>query len=71
VPDAENVLSEGSDKADNATSGSGKLLKFVAAQSYWIEIAWYMVINFVTCQLFLYHGFHWQQQPEEVQRFMW
>lgn len=71
VPDAENVLSESSDKANNATSGFGKLLRFVAAQSYWIEIAWYMVINFVTCRLFLYHGFHWQQQPREVQRFMW
>jgi len=71
VPDAENVLSESPATAESANSGFGKLLRLVAKQSYWIEIAWYMLINFITCRLFLYHEFNWQQQPEEVQRFMW
>ena len=37
----------------------------------WIETAWYLLINLVTCYVFLYKGFVWPQEPGKVQRFMW
>ena len=71
VPDAEKVLSEDPVNAADADGTVRKLLILVGAQSVWVEFAWYMLINFVTCRTFLYHGYQWQQQPKEVQRFMW
>jgi alpha-1,2-glucosyltransferase len=37
----------------------------------WIETVWYLLINLVTCYVFLYKGFVWPQEPGKVQRFMW
>ncbi|OAP59964.1 hypothetical protein AYL99_04966 [Fonsecaea erecta] len=47
------------------------LLETAAAHSAWLEIGWYMVVNAVTCYMFLYRGFEWSQEPGNVQRFMW
>lgn len=71
VPDAEDILSEDQATSNSSNDGPRKMLRLIARRSIWIEIAWYMLINFVTCQLFLYQGYEWQQQPGEVQRFMW
>lgn len=37
----------------------------------YLETAWFLVVNLVTCWMFLYRGFEWEQEPEAVQRFMW
>lgn len=37
----------------------------------WIEIMWYLLINLMTCGLFLEREFRWSQSPDEIQRFMW
>lgn len=37
----------------------------------WLETAWYLLINAVTCWIFLNKGFAWPQEPGKVQRFMW
>ena len=37
----------------------------------WLETAWFLIINAVTCYVFLYRGFEWSQEPGRVQRFMW
>lgn len=36
-----------------------------------LETAWFLIINVVTCSVFLYKGFEWPQEPGKVQRFMW
>ncbi|KIY00581.1 uncharacterized protein Z520_03244 [Fonsecaea multimorphosa CBS 102226] len=59
-----------SDKAAS-TSAIQSLLRTAAAHSAWLELAWYLVVNVVTCYLFLYRGFEWSQEPGNVQRFMW
>lgn len=46
-------------------------LRFLAAASPYLELAWYLIVNLVTCYVFLYHGFEWPQEPGRVQRFMW
>lgn len=71
LPDSEDVLSQDATAASGASNRVRRLLKSFAKQSVWIEIAWYMLINLITCRLFLYHGFEWQQEPDQVQRFMW
>lgn len=43
----------------------------VARAAVWIEIIWYMLINLVTCKLFLEREFRWAHSPDEIQRFMW
>ena len=48
-----------------------QVLQMAAANKLWIETGWYLLINAVTCYLFLYRGFEWSQEPEKVQRFMW
>ncbi|KAJ9636002.1 glucosyltransferase [Knufia peltigerae] len=48
-----------------------RLLRIAAAYSIWLELIWYMLINLVTCYVFLYKGFEWPQEPGNVQRFMW
>lgn len=47
------------------------VLQTAAAYSAWLELAWYVFVNLVTCYLFLYRGFEWPQEPGNVQRFMW
>jgi alpha-1,2-glucosyltransferase len=37
----------------------------------WLETAWFGVVNAGTMWLFLYRGFEWEQEPGNVQRFMW
>ncbi len=37
----------------------------------WLETAWFLLINLVTCYVFLYRGFTWPQEPGQTQRFMW
>jgi alpha-1,2-glucosyltransferase len=44
---------------------------WVISNRLWVEMAWYTLINFVTCYVFLYKGFEWPQEPGNVQRFMW
>jgi alpha-1,2-glucosyltransferase len=46
-------------------------LSWAASNRLWIETAWYLLINVVTCYVFLYKGFLWPQEPDKVQRFMW
>lgn len=36
-----------------------------------IETSWYLVINAVTCYMFLSKGFEWPQEPGKTQRFLW
>lgn len=40
-------------------------------QYKWLETAWFAVINLVTTYVFLYRGFSWENEPGNVQRFMW
>lgn len=42
-------------------------------QSYvlWTELAWFLLVNAVTCWLFLEKPFEWIQEPGRLQRFMW
>ena len=37
----------------------------------WLETAWFLAINSITCYIFIYRGFGWKQEPGKVQRFMW
>lgn len=37
----------------------------------YVETLWFVLVNAVTCYVFLYRGFAWPQEPEAVQRFMW
>ena len=71
VPDSDEVLSEDRAAAGTDNNSVKKLLDSVARHSVWVEAAWYMLINFITCRWFLYYGFGWHQQPGDVQRFMW
>ncbi|KAH8656226.1 DIE2/ALG10 family-domain-containing protein [Tricladium varicosporioides] len=43
----------------------------IGLHSMWVETAWYLLIDAVTCYIFLYKGFEWKQEPGNVQRFMW
>lgn len=36
-----------------------------------LELAWFAVLNYLTCRLFLHNSFTWPQEPGKVQRFMW
>jgi alpha-1,2-glucosyltransferase len=47
------------------------VLALVASHILWVELAWFLLVNYVTCWMFLYRGFEWVQEPEKVQRFMW
>ena len=47
------------------------ILRTAAAYSDWLELVWYVLVNLVTCYMFLYRGFEWPQEPGNVQRFMW
>jgi alpha-1,2-glucosyltransferase len=37
----------------------------------WMETVWFLLINLVTCYVFLNHPFEWAQEPGRKQRFMW
>jgi hypothetical protein len=37
----------------------------------WLETVWFGVVNAGTMWLFLHRGFEWEQEPGNVQRFMW
>jgi len=37
----------------------------------WLETLWFLFVNLATGYVFLYRGFEWQQEPGNVQRFMW
>lgn len=36
-----------------------------------LETVWFLAVNFALGYMFLYKGFAWQQEPGNVQRFMW
>jgi alpha-1,2-glucosyltransferase len=57
--------------ASISTSTLLTLLTTAAAYSTWLELLWYLLINLVTCYMFLYRGFEWPQEPGDTQRFMW
>ncbi len=48
-----------------------RVLKIASANRLWIETVWYLLVNIITCYVFLYRGFEWPQEPGKVQRFMW
>ena len=61
-----------SGKENNYRAGAlQQVLSVAAANRLWIETCWYLLINAVTCYVFLYRGFEWSQEPGRVQRFMW
>ena len=37
----------------------------------WAETIWFLIVNGVTCFVFLYRGYEWPQEPGKVQRFLW
>jgi alpha-1,2-glucosyltransferase len=37
----------------------------------WLETLWFLLVNAITCYLFLRRTFEWQQEPGRKQRFMW
>jgi alpha-1,2-glucosyltransferase len=37
----------------------------------WLETLWFLLINAITCYLFLQKTFEWPQEPGRKQRFMW
>ena len=46
----------------------------VRPQSWWsliAEMVLFQIVNIVTIYLFLFKPFHWQHEPEQIQRFMW
>ncbi len=49
------------------------LVPTAASSQYllWLETAWFLLVNLLTCYIFLYRGFTWDHQPYEIQRFMW
>ncbi|EHY52988.1 glucosyltransferase [Exophiala dermatitidis] len=51
--------------------GVQALLRTAASYSFPLELLWYLLVNLVTCYVFLYKGFEWPQEPGNVQRFMW
>jgi len=57
--------------SSSASSMMQSMLKAAAAWSGWLEFSWYVLVNLVTCYMFLYRGFEWPQEPRNVQRFMW
>ena len=48
-----------------------RTLSLMVSYRLWIETAWYLLVNLVTCYIFLYKGFEWPQEPGKVQHFMW
>ena len=74
VPDVAENMEEGHEAGGQDKSSLAqveRILVSLAKGSLWIEVAWYMLINLVTCRLFLFNGFTWTQEPGLVQRFMW
>lgn len=59
------------DAKAKAAGAFSKTLRLMAVCSLWIELAWYLAINYGTCWMFLHRGFAWPQEPGNVQRFMW
>jgi alpha-1,2-glucosyltransferase len=37
----------------------------------WLETLWFAAVNAGTMWMFLHKGFEWEQEPGNVQRFMW
>jgi alpha-1,2-glucosyltransferase len=48
-----------------------RCFSWLISNRLWIETAWHLLVNLVTCYVFLYKGFAWPQEPGKVQRFMW
>ena len=43
-------------------------------QNWWTlcaEMALFQVVNVITLSLFLFKPFHWEHEPNQIQRFMW
>ena len=43
-------------------------------QNWWTlcaEMALFQVVNVITISLFLFKPFHWEHEPNQIQRFMW
>ncbi|KAL2426894.1 hypothetical protein ABEF95_003570 [Exophiala dermatitidis] len=47
------------------------IVRTAALYSFPLELLWYLLVNLVTCYVFLDKGFEWPQEPGNVQRFMW
>lgn len=73
VPQPTNVLKSTSFTAPESTMVSRveDILSIIAKRTLWLELTWYMIINLVTCYVFLNYGFEWPQEAGNIQRFMW
>lgn len=61
-------------KDDGAAAPAATLVTKLWSQHdnrLWLETAWFLVVNGATMWLFLNRGFEWEQEPGNVQRFMW
>ncbi|EXJ80997.1 hypothetical protein A1O3_07285 [Capronia epimyces CBS 606.96] len=57
--------------ASRFTCSLQAVLRLAASYSTALELVWYLLVNMVTCYVFLYKGFEWPQEPGNTQRFMW
>lgn len=48
-----------------------KLVLYEHDHRLWLETAWFLGINAVTCWIFLNWEFEWENEPGQTQRFMW
>jgi alpha-1,2-glucosyltransferase len=49
----------------------GPILRADPSTWLYLETAWFLLVNLVTCGVFLWRGFEWEQEGGRVQRFMW
>lgn len=61
------------EQGKRSTKKAGLLTKLWAQHDkrLWLETAWFSVVNAATMYMFLYKGFEWEQEPGNVQRFLW
>lgn len=67
----ERKAASGDGLASRPASALQVMLRKLASYSSWLELIWYVLVNLITCAMFLYRGFEWPQEPGNVQRFMW
>ncbi|KAF1350865.1 alpha-2-glucosyltransferase Alg10 [Delphinella strobiligena] len=57
--------------ANSVANALARVLWLEHDHRLWLETAWFLGVNAVTCWVFLNKGFTWLQEPQNVQRFMW
>jgi alpha-1,2-glucosyltransferase len=60
-------------QGNGSTEHAGLLTKLWTQHDkrLWLETLWFAAVNAVTMWMFLHKGFEWEQEPGNVQRFMW